>query len=110
MRPGPSSSPNDKKRARLEAMRYVLSTLDYPDKDLAIARAPDPLIIGHASQVIHGSEHILGRACTRITAAARKRCDRGRKRRRDSPAPFSCAGGRALPGQCFAVAVARVAR
>lgn len=51
---------NDKKRARLEAMRYVLSTLDYPDKDLSIATAPDPLIIGHASQVIHGSEHILG--------------------------------------------------
>lgn len=51
---------NDKKRARLEAMRYVLSTLDYPDKDLSVARAPDPLIIGHASQVIHGSDHILG--------------------------------------------------
>jgi polyphosphate kinase 2 len=51
---------NDKKRARLEAMRYVLSTLDYPDKDQSIARAPDPLIIGHASQVIHGSDHILG--------------------------------------------------
>ncbi|PIE08945.1 MAG: polyphosphate kinase 2, partial [Rhodobacterales bacterium] len=51
---------NDKKRARLEAMRHVLSTLDYPDKDPAVACAPDPLIIGHASQVIHGSDHILG--------------------------------------------------
>ncbi len=51
---------NDKKRARLETMRHFLSTLDYPDKDYEIATPPDPLIIGHASQVIHGSEHILG--------------------------------------------------
>ncbi len=51
---------NDKKRARLESMRHFLSTLDYPDKDPKIAIAPDPLIIGQASQVIHGSEHILG--------------------------------------------------
>ncbi len=51
---------NDKKRARLETMRHFLSTLDYPDKDHDIATPPDPLIIGHASQVIHGSDHILG--------------------------------------------------
>ena len=51
---------NDKKRARLEAMRHFLHTLDYPDKDHSLAFAPDPLIVGHASQVIHGSEHILG--------------------------------------------------
>lgn len=51
---------NDKKRARLETMRHFLSTLDYPDKDPKIAVAPDPLIVGHASQVIHGSDHILG--------------------------------------------------
>jgi polyphosphate kinase 2 len=35
---------NDKKRARLEAMRYVLSLFDYADKDSAIACQPDPLI------------------------------------------------------------------
>jgi len=51
---------NDKKRARLETMRHFLSTLDYPDKDHEIATPPDPLIIGHASQVIHGADHILG--------------------------------------------------
>ena len=27
---------NDKKRARLEAMRYVLSQFDYPSKDEAV--------------------------------------------------------------------------
>ena len=51
---------NDKKRARLETMRHFLHSLDYPDKDESIAVKPDPLIIGRASQVIHGSDHILG--------------------------------------------------
>ncbi len=51
---------NDKKRARLNTMRHFLSTLDYPGKDYEIAKAPDPLIVGHASHVVHGSEHILG--------------------------------------------------
>ncbi|MCC3291719.1 MULTISPECIES: polyphosphate kinase 2 [unclassified Arthrobacter] len=39
---------NDKKRARLEAMRHVLSTVEYPNKDTSIAHAPDPLIVGRA--------------------------------------------------------------
>ncbi|MCC9206262.1 polyphosphate kinase 2 [Arthrobacter sp. zg-Y769] len=39
---------NDKKRARLEAMRHVLSTVEYPNKDRSIAHAPDPLIVGRA--------------------------------------------------------------
>jgi polyphosphate kinase 2 len=51
---------NDKKRARLNTMRHFLSTLDYPGKDHDIAKAPDPLIVGHASHVIHASDHILG--------------------------------------------------
>ena len=42
---------NDKKRARLEAMRYVLSRFDYPNKDTEIARDPDPLIIGAAADL-----------------------------------------------------------
>ncbi|GKY87181.1 polyphosphate kinase 2 [Sinisalibacter aestuarii] len=51
---------NDKKRARLETIRHFLNTLEYPDKNTELVRAPDPLIIGHASQVIHGADHILG--------------------------------------------------
>ena len=51
---------NDKKRARLETIRHFLHSLDYPDKDKSLVTEPDPLIIGHASQVIHGSDHILG--------------------------------------------------
>jgi polyphosphate kinase 2 len=53
---------DDKKRARLNAMRHFLASLDYPGKDARIVRAPDPLIVGRADQVIHRAEHILGRA------------------------------------------------
>ena len=39
---------NDKKRARLNAMRYVLSKFDYDNKDHDIVGVPDPLIVGRA--------------------------------------------------------------
>jgi len=39
---------NDKKRARLEAMRYVLSRVAYHDKDERVVGRPDPLIVGPA--------------------------------------------------------------
>ncbi len=51
---------DDKKRARLEAMRHFLSTLDYPGKNKSIVKKPDPLIVGRAEHVVHRSEHILG--------------------------------------------------
>ena len=53
---------NDKKRARINTMLHSLSTLDYPDKDLSIAHAPDPLIVSHVGHVIQKSDHILGTA------------------------------------------------
>ncbi len=37
---------NDKKRGRIEAMRFVLSKLDYPGRDDDIVGTPDPLIVG----------------------------------------------------------------
>jgi polyphosphate kinase 2 len=37
---------NDKKRARLEAMRYVLSRFPYLDKDEQVIGESDPLIVG----------------------------------------------------------------
>jgi polyphosphate kinase len=46
---------NDKKRARLEAMRYVLNRFDYDDKDTDIVGTPDPLIVGPASLVVEGT-------------------------------------------------------
>ncbi|PSS45663.1 polyphosphate kinase 2 [Arthrobacter woluwensis] len=50
---------NDKKRARLEAMRHVLNLFDYDgkDPDLATAPDPDPLIVGPASRIFEDGEH-----------------------------------------------------
>jgi polyphosphate kinase 2 len=53
---------NDKRRARLEAMRFFLAALPYPGKDHAVVHAPDPLIVGGAGHVIGRSTHILGTA------------------------------------------------
>ena len=42
---------NDKKRARIGAMRYVLSQFDYPRRDDAVVSVPDPLVVGPAAEV-----------------------------------------------------------
>ena len=52
---------NDKKRARLEAMRFVLHSVDYPNKDLRVAHRPDPLILGPATGLYEeGEGHDVG--------------------------------------------------
>ncbi|MFI7625489.1 polyphosphate kinase 2 [Microbispora rosea] len=43
---------NDKKRGRLEAMRYVLSLYDYDDKDASVVGEPDPLIVRSAADIV----------------------------------------------------------
>ena len=43
---------NDKKRARINAMRYVLNLFDYDDKDANIVGEPDPLIVGRARDLL----------------------------------------------------------
>jgi polyphosphate kinase 2 len=45
-----------KKRARLNALRYVLHRLPYPDKDMDRVGALDPLIVGRASVVYEKDE------------------------------------------------------
>jgi polyphosphate kinase 2 len=47
---------NDKKRARLEAMRHVLSLYDYENKDLELVGSPDPLILGPAARIFEQGE------------------------------------------------------
>lgn len=47
---------NDKKRARLEAMRWVLSLFDYDDKDTSVVGSPDPKIIGSPTTVYDDGE------------------------------------------------------
>lgn len=42
---------NDRKRARLEAIRFVLSQFDYPEKDTRVVGRPDGLIVGRAESI-----------------------------------------------------------
>ncbi|MFD5601159.1 polyphosphate kinase 2 [Leucobacter sp. NPDC058333] len=51
---------NDKKRARLEAMRWVLARFDYPDKDEAVVGEPDSRIIGSPATVYDDGEAPTG--------------------------------------------------
>ena len=51
---------NDKKRARLEAMRVLLSELDYPAKDHELVGRPDPRIVGRAGR-FHEDDEDPGR-------------------------------------------------
>ena len=39
---------NDKKRARINAMRHVLGKFDYDNKDHEVVGHADPLIVGRA--------------------------------------------------------------
>ncbi|WP_043732868.1 polyphosphate kinase 2 [Kutzneria sp. 744] len=47
---------NDKKRARVEAMRHVLSLVDYEDKDHEVIGKPDPNVVGAASTLLETGE------------------------------------------------------
>ena len=48
---------DDKKRARINAMRFILSQLDYPNKNEKISLTPDPLIVGSAKDVFEKDEY-----------------------------------------------------
>ncbi len=56
---------NDKRRARLGALRSVLSSVPYQDKDEGVVGRPDPLIVGPPPLLCGGGRQ--------ETAAARKR-------------------------------------
>ncbi len=43
---------NDQRRARLEAMRTVLSALDYPEKDETAIGVPDPLLVCRGRDIL----------------------------------------------------------
>jgi polyphosphate kinase 2 len=47
---------NDKKRSRIEAMRYVLSRVPYEDRDDHVIGRPDPLIVGPAPLLYESGE------------------------------------------------------
>ncbi len=48
---------DDKKRARINAMRYILNQVDYPNKDHKVVVEPDSLIIGSAKDVFEKDEY-----------------------------------------------------
>ncbi len=48
---------DDKKRARLNAMRYVLNRLPYDNKDPKVIGSVDPLIVGRAGALYEKGEH-----------------------------------------------------
>ncbi len=56
---------DDKKRARLNCMRHLLTALPYPDKNPAVAMTPDPKIVGPASNFVElrdsGPDSVLPR-------------------------------------------------
>ena len=43
---------NEKRRARLEAIRHVLASFDYDHRDHTVARAPDPRVVRPAASVL----------------------------------------------------------
>ena len=47
---------NDKKRARLGAIRHVLTTVDYDGKDLDVVGEPDPKIVGRAAELFEDED------------------------------------------------------
>jgi polyphosphate kinase len=64
---------NDKKRARLEAMRYVLSRIPYADRDENIVGQPDPLIVGPAPSLFEASQRVRSQAPSLFEAGPRIR-------------------------------------
>jgi polyphosphate kinase 2 len=52
---------NDKKRARLEAMRHVLNRFPYTGKDREVVGTPDSLIVGPAATLLEQGEGVTHR-------------------------------------------------
>jgi len=47
---------NDKKRGRLGAIRHVLTSVDYDDKDPEVVGEPDPKIVGRAAELFEDED------------------------------------------------------
>ncbi|MFD6888516.1 polyphosphate kinase 2 [Streptomyces sp. NPDC059957] len=62
---------NDKRRARLEAMRSLLDRIDYDRKDTAVVGRPDPLIVGAADTLLEAGEEPADLTPTPLAATPR---------------------------------------
>ncbi|WP_069173939.1 polyphosphate kinase 2 [Streptomyces griseus] len=61
---------NDKRRARLEAMRSILARIDYAAKDPEAVGRPDPLIVGAAATLLEPGEEDTALSPTRLASHA----------------------------------------
>lgn len=61
---------NDKKRARIEAMRSVLARFEYADKDHDVVGEPDPRVVGAAATLLEQGEEDSSLSPTPITPVA----------------------------------------
>ncbi|MEV8533680.1 polyphosphate kinase 2 [Streptomyces sp. NPDC051211] len=59
---------NDKRRGRLEAMRSLLSRIDYANKDGRAVGRPDPLIVGSADTLLEPGEEVTALSPTPLAA------------------------------------------
>ncbi|HWU05127.1 MAG TPA: polyphosphate kinase 2 [Streptomyces sp.] len=57
---------NDKRRARLEAMRSLLARIDYASRDAEVVGKPDPLIVGAAATLLEPGEEDTALSPTRL--------------------------------------------
>jgi len=49
---------NDKKRARIQAMRHVLSRFPYEGRDLEVVSTVDPQLVGSAAELFEQDEQL----------------------------------------------------
>ena len=49
---------DDKKRGRINCIRYFLNSLDYPDKNPDVVYAPDDKIVGSAEKIYEKDEQV----------------------------------------------------
>ena len=49
---------DDKKRARLNAMKFLLSSIPYDGKDEALVNSADPLVVGSAHAIYEHGESV----------------------------------------------------
>ncbi|OKK22081.1 polyphosphate kinase [Streptomyces sp. CB00455] len=61
---------NDKRRARLEALRHLLYHLDYDNKDPRAVGEPDKLVIGAADTLLEPGEDTTALSPTPLTSAS----------------------------------------
>ncbi|WP_156757123.1 polyphosphate kinase 2 [Actinokineospora pegani] len=61
---------NDKKRARIEAIRHVLARFPYPGRDEEVIGDPDPRIVGPAATLLEPGEEDSDLSPTRLASGA----------------------------------------